>query len=87
MEILIDYVITYKGGFYSQRVSRDIRVSLTYLGFAHGTVPKNPLLPMQEMKETWVPPLGPKDPLGEEMATHSSILAWKIPWTEEPGRL
>ena len=50
-------------------------------------MPKNPLLPMQEMKETWVPPLGPKDPLEEEMATHSSILAWKIPWTEEPGRL
>ena len=48
---------------------------------------KNPLLPMQEMKETWVPSLGLKDPLEEEMATHSSILAWKIPWTEEPGRL
>ena len=31
--------------------------------------------------------LGPEDPLEQEMATHSSILAWKIPWTEEPGRL
>ena len=48
---------------------------------------KNPLLPMQEMKETWVPSLGLKDPLEEEMATHSSILAWKIPCTEEPGNL
>ena len=39
------------------------------------------------MQETWVLFLGQEDPLGEEMATHSSILAWKIPWTEEPGRL
>ena len=40
-----------------------------------------------EMQETWVQSLGWKDPLEKEMATHSSILAWKIPWTEEPGRL
>ena len=39
------------------------------------------------MPETWVGPLGQEDPLGQEMATHSSILAWKIPWTEEPGEL
>ena len=37
--------------------------------------------------ETWVRSLGQEDPLEKEMATHSSILAWKIPWTEEPGRL
>ena len=37
--------------------------------------------------ETQVRFLGQEDPLEEEMATHSSILAWKIPWTEEPGRL
>ena len=35
----------------------------------------------------WVPSLGREDPLEEGMATHSSILAWTIPWTEEPGRL
>ena len=35
----------------------------------------------------WVCFLGREDPLEEEMATHSSILAWEIPWTEEPGRL
>ena len=35
----------------------------------------------------WVPSLGREDPLEEEMATHSSILAWKAPWTEEPGGL
>ena len=39
------------------------------------------------MRETQVQSLGQEDPLEEEMATHSSILAWKIPWTEEPGRL
>ena len=42
---------------------------------------------MQETQETRVQSLGWEDPLGEEMATHSSILAWKIPWTEEPGGL
>ena len=39
------------------------------------------------VRETHVQSLGQEDPLEEEMATHSSILAWKIPWTEEPGRL
>ena len=39
------------------------------------------------MWETWVQSLGWEDLLEKEMATHSSILAWKIPWTEEPGRL
>ena len=39
------------------------------------------------MQETWVRFLGWEDPLEKEMATHSSILAWKIPWTEEPGGL
>ena len=42
---------------------------------------------MQETQEIWVQSLGQEDPLEEEMATHSSILAWRIPWTEEPGRL
>ena len=39
------------------------------------------------MQETWVLSLGWEDPLEKEMATHSSILAWRIPWTEEPGGL
>ena len=39
------------------------------------------------MQETWVWSLGWEDPLEKEMATHSSILAWRIPWMEEPGRL
>ena len=39
------------------------------------------------MRETWVRSLGQEDPLEKEMATHSSILAWRVPWTEEPGWL
>ena len=42
---------------------------------------------MQETQETWLRSMGGKDPLEEEMAIHSGILAWKIPWTEEPGGL
>ena len=42
---------------------------------------------MQEMQEKQVSSPGQEDPLEKEMATHSSILAWKIPWTEEPGGL
>ena len=49
-------------------------------------VVKNRLL-MQGTEETWVLPLSREDPLEKEMATHSSILAWGIPWTEEPGGL
>ena len=39
------------------------------------------------VQETWVQSLGWEDPLEKEMATHSSILAWRIPWTEKPGGL
>ena len=39
------------------------------------------------LRETWVRPLGWEDPLEEEMATHYTILAWKVSWLEEPGRL
>ena len=45
------------------------------------------LLAMQETQETRVRSLGQEDPLEEGMAAHSSILAWRIPWTEEPGGL
>ena len=48
---------------------------------------KRTCLPMQEMLETQVRSLGQEDPLKEDMATHFSILAWKTPWTEEPGGL
>ena len=53
-------------------------------GFPDGSVlPLRIHLPMQEI---WLRSLGQEDPLKKEMATHSSILAWEIPWTEEPGR-
>ena len=42
---------------------------------------------LSTMQETWVRSLGWEDPLEKEMATHSGILAWRMPWTEEPGRL
>ena len=45
------------------------------------------LVTIQELQETRVRSLGREDPLEEGMATHSSILAWRIPWTEEPGGL
>ena len=42
---------------------------------------------LSTMQGTWIPSLGQEDPLEKEMAIHSSTVAWKIPWTEEPGRL
>ena len=48
---------------------------------------EKPPLPMQKPQERRVGSLGREDPLEKEMATHSSTLAWRIPWTEEPGGL
>ena len=53
------------------------------MGFHGGSEVKN----LPAMQETWVRSLGREDPLEKGVATHSSILAWKIPWTEEPGWL
>ena len=55
-------------------------------GFPGGSVVKNPPA-MQETQETWVRFLGQEDTLEEGLATHSSVLAWRIPWTEEPDGL
>ena len=52
-------------------------------GFPDGSAVKNP----PDKQETWVPSPGQEDPLEKEIATHCSILAWEIPWTEEPGEL
>ena len=51
-----------------------------------GSAVKNPLS-MQETQETWLPSLDQEESLEKEMATHSNILAWRIPWTEESGGL
>ena len=52
-------------------------------GFSGGSDGKN----LPAIQETWVQSLGQEDPLEKETAPHSGIIAWKIPWTEEPGRL
>ena len=52
-------------------------------GLPGGQLVKNP----PAMQETWVQPLGQEDPLEKGTATHSSILPWRIPWTEKPGGL
>ena len=71
----------------NQLVFRGKNVKYTYYpgnkGFPDGSVVKN----LSAMQETWVWSLGWENPLEKEMATHSSILPWEIPWTEEPGRL
>ena len=54
-----------------------------YLGFPGASVVKNP----PAVQDMWVPSLGQEAPLEKEMANHSSILAWKSPWTEEPVEL
>ena len=53
------------------------------MGFPDGSDGKN----LPAVQETWVQSVGQEDPLEEGTATQSSILAWRIPWTEEPGRL
>ena len=64
-------------------------ISSTYHHFPGGANDKRIHLPIQEMLKIcrFVPSLGWEDPLEEEMATHSSILAWETPWTEESGGL
>ena len=52
-----------------------------------GSAGKEPACPLQEIQETWVQSLGQEDPLEEDITTHSSILAWEIPCTEEPSGL
>ena len=59
-----------------------ITFDITWSSLVAQTV-KNP----PAMQETWIPSLGQEDPLVKGMATHSSILAWRIPWIEEPGGL
>ena len=53
------------------------------MGFPGGSDGKDP----PAVWETWVRSLGQEDPLQKGVSTHSSILAWRIPWTEDPGRL
>ena len=62
-------------------------VSTKLRAFQAALVVKNPSVNAEDVRDVGVQCLGQEDPLEKEMATHSSILAWRIPWTEEPGRL
>ena len=64
-------------------LSRSLYIKPVFLSSSGDSVVKNP----PARQETQVQSLGQEDPLGERMATLSSILAWRIPWTEEPGGL
>ena len=70
--------------FFLNPVSHPVIINWTlysiYLGFPGGLVRKS----LPAVQETWVRSLGWEDPLEEEMAAHSSILAWRIPWMAEP---
>ena len=67
------------------RTNWDIRIDIYILPGASLVAQTVKNLPA--MQKTWVCSLGQEDPLEKEMATHSSILSWTIPWTEEPGGL
>ena len=68
-----------KASFFQLKLKKKINEQYEQRGFLGSSVVKNPTA----MQETWLLSLGWEDPLEKEMATHSSILAWEIPWTEE----
>ena len=68
---------------YTYYTYKEFNIYDTYLRASQVAQQKRICLPMQE---THVRSLGWEDPLEKEMATHSSVLTWEIPWTEEPGR-
>ena len=65
------------------RIQEEVERISSAVGLPRGSVVKKK--PAKE--ETWLHSLGPEDPQEKEMATHSSVLAWETPWTEEPGGL
>ena len=73
--------------FYSWVVSHCVYVPQFLYPFIYASLVAQRLKRLPAMRETRVRSLGREDPLEKEMVTHSSILAWRIPWTEEPGRL
>ena len=72
-------ILTASSGWWIHKI---ITVNSLHTGFLGGSLVKN----LPAMQEMWVQPLGQEDPLEKGVATHSSILVWGIPWTEEPGR-
>ena len=76
-------ILAEKKAWKLKRLGYNINLIFWNKGFPGGLVVKR----RPAMQETWVRSLGREDPLEKEMATHSSTLAWKIPWTEEPCKL
>ena len=74
----------YQKGKAGQRYIRNLGLTDTY-HYVWASLVTQMVENLPEMQKTQVQSLGPEDPLEEEMATHSSILAWNISWTEEPG--
>ena len=68
------------------KVTNELKSHVTCLGFPGGSAVEN-LLAMQKTQERWVRSPGREDPVEKGMATHSSILAWRMPWSEESDRL
>ena len=79
--ILDNFIIPY--GVRNQKLSKTSMDNFT----VHASLVAQRLKRLPPMWETWVRSLGREDPLEKEMVTHSSTLAWRIPWTEKPGRL
>ena len=80
LKLLVDHKVNLK-------IYQRIHIELPSIGFPRWFSDKRTLLPMQESQEMGLQPLSWEDHLEWKMAIHSSILAWKIPWTEEPGGL
>ena len=64
-----------------------VAIIITDYNYLRASLVAQRLKHLPGMRETWVRSLGREDPLKKEMVIHSSILAWRIPWTEKPGRL
>ena len=71
---------------HTKKVTNELKSHVTCLGFPGGSAVEN-LLAMQKTQERWVRSPGREDPVEKGMATHSSILAWRMPWSEESDRL
>ena len=69
--------------YFELKAVENKQILVMILGYPDGSAVKN----LSAMQDTWVRSLNWEDPLEKGMATHSSILAWRIPWTEEPGWL
>ena len=71
---------------HTKKVTNELKSHVTCLGFPGGSAVEN-LLAMQKTQERWVRSPGREDPVEKGMATHSSILAWRMPWSEESDGL